>query len=61
MLDVATKYYLDIKLPYPVETGRIEAKFDKKAKTLKLRVPISKEYLQQKYQEELEEIRKKSN
>ncbi|CAD8102236.1 unnamed protein product [Paramecium sonneborni] len=57
VLDVPNKYFLDIKLPYPIESNEASAKFDAKAKTLKIRAPISKEYLKIKYQEELDRIK----
>ncbi|CAD8191628.1 unnamed protein product [Paramecium pentaurelia] len=57
VLDVPNKYFLDIKLPYPIEQSEAQAKFDAKSKILKIRAPISKDYLKIKYQEEIDRIR----
>jgi len=43
ILKAANKYYLDIALPYKVNSDEGGAKFDSKAKTLTVTLPVVKE------------------
>jgi len=60
VLQAANKYYLDIKLPYKVNSDEGSAKFDSKLKTLTVTLPTVKEEIVEeekpKQVEEVEEI-----
>jgi hypothetical protein len=56
ILEVKGRYYLDIKMPLPVLKGQIQpAKFDKKTRTLKVKMMVDKKALEAKDRLELEQ------
>ena len=44
-LEVKDKYFLDVELPYYVNTDESQAKFEAKKATLKVKMPIDKSRL----------------
>ena len=42
IFEIPKKHYLEIKLPYDVDQQAGDAKYDKKNKVLKVRLPLTK-------------------
>lgn len=42
IFEIPKKHYLEIKLPYDVDQDAGDAKYDKKNKTLRVKLPLSK-------------------